>query len=441
MFDTKDELLDKIRLGEDSFLELKTTVFRGDKLIGPDRKQLADELAAFANSKGGVLVLGVDDDDREIEGIPIDRLDQVEGVVREVLIDSITPPLDATILKLTLPDQMGEERAVVRVDVPRSLFVHQSPGGYYRRIGSSKRPIPPEALARLFQQRSQARLIRFDEQAVPGAPWSELDQDLYKRFLGEGPDEPEIRLRKLRKLRKLRILTQDDEGTTLASVAGVLMCSYTPERWLTGAKIEAVRYRGTRQDSNYQTDAESITGPADQQIRRALSFVSRTMIRRAEKVPERREFPQFSIRAVFEAIVNAVAHRDYSVHGSKIRLFVFDDRLELYSPGPLPNSLTIESLRERQSTRNELLTTLLGRIPVEWPGEERLGRGYFIEKRGDGIPIIMDESRELSGRAPEYRLIDEAELVLTIWGAELPKRESDEEEPDDQESGEPKSNR
>lgn len=414
MFATTSELLEKIRLGEDSLLELKSVHFRGKRITGPERKDLADELAAFANSRGGVCLLGVDDTGREIEGIPPEKLDEVEGFVQEILTDSLTPPLDASVVKLTLPDASGESRPVLRIDVPRSLFVHQSPGGYFRRVGSSKRPIPPEALARLFQQRSQARLIRFDEQAVPGARFEDLDETLWRRFVREEDEDPRATLR------KLRILTAEEDLGERASVAGVLMCSKTPERWFPNARIEAVRYRGTERDSNYQVDRDSGTGPADEQIRRAVAFVDRTMRRGATKAPERIEIPQFSLRAVFEAVVNAVAHRDYSIHRSKIRLFVFDDRLELYSPGALPNSLTLESLPLRQATRNELLTTLLGRVPVELPSETPIARRYFIEKRGEGVPIIFRESRQLSGRDPEYRLIDEEELLLTLWSAETP---------------------
>lgn len=408
MFDTVPELLEKIRLGEDSLLELKSVRFQGTRSL-LSRDDLADELAAFANARGGVCVLGVGDQSRGVEGIPLDRLDEMEALVRQILNDSIRPPLDASIVKIGLPDAAGERQPVLRVDVPQSLFVHQSPGGYLRRIGSSKRQIPPDALARLFQQRSQARLIRFDEQAVPVAHWGDLDEELWRRFLGDELEDERTTLR------KLRILTDDADGKERPSVAGVLMASRSPDRWLSGARIEVVRYRGTERDAHYQVDAETITGPADAQIRRAVAFVDRTMRRSAVKIPERWETPQFSIRAVFEAVVNAVAHRDYSIHGSKIRLFVFDDRLELYSPGALPNSLTLESLPLRQSTRNELLTTLLGRVPVQWQGASRLGRGYFIEKRGEGVPIILRESRELSGRDPEYRLIDDSELLLTIW--------------------------
>lgn len=414
MFESRLELLDKIRLGEDSFLELKSVRFRGARVAGPARKDLADELVAFANSRGGVCILGVDDETRDVEGIPEDRLDQVETLVREVLTDAIEPPLDASVAKLTLPDQAGAERPVLRIDVPRSLFVHKSPRGYFRRVGSSKREIPTEALGRLFQQRSQARLIRFDEQPVPGTGFEDLAPGLWERFLGDRVGDPRITLR------KLRILTEDEDAHERGSVAGVLMCTHEPDRWLPGSRIEAVRYRGNQRDANYQVDAESIVGPADEQIRRAVSFVERTMRRGATKEPERREIPQFSIRAVFEAVVNAVAHRDYSIYGSKIRLFLFDDHLELYSPGSLANSLTLESLPLRQSTRNELVATLLGRVPVELRSASPVGRSYFLEKRGEGVPIILRESRELSGREPEYRLIDDAELLLTIWSAQTP---------------------
>ena len=188
-----------------------------------------------------------------------------------------------------------------------------------------------------------------------------------------------------------------------------------------------MRYRGTRHDSNYQLDAQEITGPVDAQVRAVLAFVRKNMRVAARKEPARVEIPQFSMRAVFEAIVNAVAHRDYSVHGSKIRLFLFDDRLEMYSPGPLPNTVTVDSIALRQSTRNELLTTLLARCPVEDPTGEFV-RGFLMEKRGDGVPIILEESRKLSGRDPEYRLIDDAELLLTIWAA----KPADSDEPGEQ---------
>jgi predicted HTH transcriptional regulator len=156
------------------------------------------------------------------------------------------------------------------------------------------------------------------------------------------------------------------------------------------------------------------------QIREACKFVERNMRVYAIKAPYRIETPQFSMNAVFEAVVNAAAHRDYSMYGSRIRLHVFADRLELFSPGTIPNTMTIDSLSERQSSRNELLSSLLARCPmnIDAPGSQRK---FIMDKRGDGVPIIITESEKLSGRRPEYVLLDDAELKLTIYAAKPPQ--------------------
>ena len=125
------------------------------------------------------------------------------------------------------------------------------------------------------------------------------------------------------------------------------------------------------------------------------------------------------MRAVFEAVVNAVVHRDYSKTGSKIRLFMFSDRLELYSPGMLANTLTVDNLRYSQATRNELLARLLSEITLDDDLGRQVVRRHFLERRGEGVGIILNESETLSGKMPIYELFDE-ELRLTIFAAESP---------------------
>ena len=408
MYDSPEELLRKIRLGEDTSLEYKAVQFRGNRITDPKRDDLADEIAAIANTANSMLVLGVDDKTREILGVPLEQLDFVERFVYEICNDSIRPPAVFRTFRMEVPDSTGTLRPILKVEIPRSLFVHESPRGYFHRQGSSARKLPPDLLARLFQQRSQARLVRFEEQAVPETMLTDLDEKLRRRFVVGSSDDEVVTLL------KLRLLARDAADHVRASVAGILMCSRQPHKWLPGAFIQAVQYRGVRQDSNYQIDALEITGPLDEQIRVALAFVGRNMRITAKKDPARLELPQFSIRAVFEAIVNAIAHRDYSIHGSKIRLFMFNDRLELFSPGSLPNTVTIDSIALRQSTRNELITTMLAKCPVEDPSGQ-IGRRFLMEKRGDGVPIIIEECQKLSGRDPRYQLIDDAELLLTMY--------------------------
>ncbi len=409
-------LMRRIQLGEDSALELKSVLLSGDSVKSPKRDDFADELAALANGRGGTLVLGVDDKTRRVEGIPLDGLDAVESWVREICNDSIKPALDADILREEVEQEDGNSVAVLRVDVGRSLFVHKSPGGYFRRIGSSKREMAPEALARLFQERSQSRVIRFDESIVPRTTPSDLRYSLTWRFFRDDPSAPSPESAPEDfgvALRKLRIVADEADGAPRLTLAGALLCTQDPQIWLPHAHIQAVSYAGERTDTDYQTDARDIGGPLDQQVADALHFVRRNMLVRANKGTARSEHPQYSERAVFEALVNAVAHRDYSMAGTRVRLHLFGDRLELYVPGALTNTLTPDSLHLRQSNRNELIVSLLARCAAP----TGIGRTRLMDRRGDGVPIILRECADLSGRPPEYRLIDDSELRLLIWAA------------------------
>lgn len=399
----------RIRLGEDSALELKQVTVSGSRVTAPRRNDVADELGAFANGRGGELVLGVDDATRRVTGIPLDALDVVETWVREICNDTLKPPLDAAIRKVELPTPAGDLVPVLLVALERSLFVHKSPGGYFRRLGSSKRELAPDLLGRLFQERSQSRMIRFDESAVPGTAPGDLDYALTRRFLRDDGAEEDASETAARKLR----LIAHADGRAKLTLAGVLLCTREPQRWMPHAYVQAVSYAGQRTDVEYQTDARDIGGPLDEQVAEALHFVRRNMLVRATKATARTEHPQFSDRAVFEALVNAVAHRDYSIAGARIRLHLFGDRLELYVPGALANTLTPDSLHLRQASRNELIVSLLARCPAP----TGVGRVHMMDRRGDGVPIIRKESRELSGRLPEYTLIDESELRLVIRAA------------------------
>ena len=419
MLATRSELLEKIRLGEDTFLELKEVKFAGGKVRGPTQDGLADELAAFANSAGGVLLLGVEDTSREVLGIPMERLDAVERLVRDACEQSIKPPLAPIIERMTLPDIAGIEQPVIRLAVERSLFVHQSPGGYLHRVGSSKRPIPPDQLARLFQQRSQSRLIRFDETPVPRATLADMEELLWRRFATtRSTGAPETLLN------KLAMLARDEQNNWRPTVAGLLMSGPAPQDFLPGAFIQAVAYQGTdilpTGEAAYQRDAQDITGPLDRQILEACAFVRKNMKVAAYKRSEggRKDIPQFDMLAVFEAVTNAVAHRDYSMAGAKVRLRLFEDRLELYSPGMLPNTMTPDSLPFRQAARNEALTSLLARCPID-DATLASHRSHIMDKRGEGVSIILDASERLSGKRPEYRLNDDSELALTIFSARV----------------------
>lgn len=412
MYNDSSSLLQAIQLGEDSFLELKAIHIEGSKIKAPHRDSLADELAALANAKSGTCILGVDDATKTIVGIPQQQLDLVTDFVRQICLDKITPSLTPTIEKMMLTNQNNQDVAVIKVDIAKSLWVHKSPGGYMHRVGDEKREMSPEFLARLFQQRSQARIIRFDEQPVPNATVNDLTPYLWQRFVTNRTRDKDEDL-----LRKLGLAT-DEEGELKPTVAGILVSSEDPHTWLPNAFIQAVAYKGKQprmDNSLYQLDASDITGPIDQQILHACHFIKRNMRTGAYKSMGRRDIPQFDLPSVFEAIVNAIAHRDYSMQDSKIRLRLFSDRLQIYSPGAIPNTMTVDSLPYRQAARNETITSLLAKSPIEDNQSELTTRYTMMDKRGEGVSLILQRSEQLSGITPDYKLIDDSELLLTIY--------------------------
>ena len=395
----------QLRSGEDSGWEFKQVELAGEVAKRSTRNDWADEIAAFANAAGGVLLVGVTDSG-EVMGLSREQISGLDSLLVEVSTDSIKPPIRIR----TRHEELSDGKLVLLAEVPESDSVHESPGGTYIRVGATKRPMGGDERLRLAQRRSQARFLWFDKQTVPGTGFKTLAEPLWKPLLSaEGAAEPEAALR------KLALLDDDSAGVLRATVAGVLLCTSNPEQWLPNACITATLYRGGDRASG-QIDAQEITGPLNDQVAGAVAFATRNMQVAARKEPARTDLPQYSEKALFEAVVNAVVHRDYSIRGGKIRLSMFDDRLEIVSPGSLPNNLTVESMTLRQSTRNEALTSILARMPI---GGTKGGgdRQYFMERRGDGVLIILRETQELCGKFPKYRVIDDSEVLLVIPAA------------------------
>lgn len=184
----------------------------------------------------------------------------METLVRQACEESLEPSGISIIERMPLPNSAGVEKAILRVEIPRSLYIHQSPGGYFHRAGSSKRPIPPDYLGTLFQQRSQSRLIRFDETPVANATIHDLDEMLWNRFATSLTSDSTEQF-----LVKLGMVAKDHGGTWRPTVAGILLACRQPEKLLHNAFIQAIAYHGTeispQSDKAYQRDARDITGP------------------------------------------------------------------------------------------------------------------------------------------------------------------------------------
>ncbi len=406
MFDSREQIIDQLRAGEDGYAEFKEVRFGTRGVISPNTEDMAAELVALANATGGVVFLGIDDSGT-VRGIPTARVNAVEQWVINIATHNCDPPIRPILRKVLLSDTAGNDQCVLLTEVPRGLYVHRtSSGRYYLRIGSTKRDLTPSELARLFQQRGREYI--FDEQPVLTATVDALSRNRLEAFFGRSPTIPYLDL-----LRNTRVTFQDENGVDHPTIAGLLVFANEPTEFLPSGSIEAACYEGTQLSSDELVQAERLTGPVSDQIDAGIAFV-------ASHRPPRGADTPYDLDVVDEAIVNAVAHRDYAIAGSKIRLFLFADRLELYSPGKLPNTITLDDMPYRTFTRNQLLVSFLSRIRSKRTGQ------VFLESRGEGVRKILEDGEAHSGRRPEYELFGD-ELRLTLWakGEKHPQMDAD----------------
>lgn len=406
MFDTHEEILRQLENREDSRAEFKTIEFKEARVHSPDPESMSGEMVAFANSSGGVFFLGVDDSGI-VRGIPDDLALKLQEWIVNVATNNCDPPIRPIIRRERVTSETGSKRLILLVEIPRGLYVHSTRNGrHYVRVGGSKQIFAGNILARLFRERG--RTFVFDEQCVPGATPDDLNDETMKLFFSYGRGViPWTDL-----LLNTRVLATVENKLVCPTVSGLLAFGNDPQVYMPSATISAAVYRGEKLTSNELVHSQLIKGTVDKQIDDASAFVDRFMLRPARKQRGRRDYPQFDLRVVHEAIVNAVAHRDYSKSGAKIRLFLFNDRLELYSPGALPSTITIETMPYRVFTRNQLLVRFLSKMKSRRTGDA------YLESRGEGVRYILDGSEEYSGRRPKYELFGD-ELRLTIWSKQL----------------------
>jgi len=284
---------------------------------------------------------------------------------------------------------------VVALDVRLGAYKpYRTKGGrYYVRVGPTKQDASAQELLRLAQR---AGAYHFDEAPVPGTSIADLDWALFEQYYrsvsGEVLAERDLASEEI--LRGAFVVTDCDRKACL-TVAGLLCFGKHPQRHLYHSRLSALRFIGD-DVSEQMTDTQELTGPLSQIIDGAVSFAIRNTptAARIEGTKET-EFPQYPRAALRELVVNAIAHRDYSLEGAQIRLIIFDHRLEIYSPGRLPNTMTLANLRHyNHIARNPLLVQFLSR------------QGYMRDF-GTGIPRVIRLMREHNGTEPEFEISGE----------------------------------
>lgn len=402
------EFLEIIRNGESSGVEFKRDTLKNTSL--------AKELVALSNAWGGYIFLGVEDD-HTIAGLIRPNLEEwVMSVCRDKIRPEIIPYFE--ILRDVEP---GKHVAVIRVERGWTVhhLWHNNHRTYYIRVGSQSREASQEELSRLFQQRGA---FRAEIRPVSGTSREDLDllrlEDYFGRVLSrETPDAHDIDgWRTL--LVNSEILSDESEHYP-CTMAGLLLFGKQSQRFLPQAAIEAVAFPGNEKDYAAR-ERSTFRGPlvglfrqydADLKlvdpglIEQAVSFVRRNTVPSAELLngTVRIDKPRYPDDVIREAIVNAAVHRDYLLSATGIELSLYANRLDIISPGRLPNGVTIERMKTGcRAARNQLLKDIL--------------RDYgYMEHIGMGIPRkIIKGMMAHNGTEPGF-VAGEEQFLLTLF--------------------------
>jgi ATP-dependent DNA helicase RecG len=362
--------------------------------------KLAETLVAFANASGGTLFVGVEPRSGRPQGLADPEAATDRALEAALATD---PPL---IIPLPQVTEL-EGKAVLVVTVPAGLpHVYSFRGKYLVRDGRANRPLDPRQLRRLMMARGA---VSFEAVVPDGARLGDLDWEKAEQYLAE--------------LGGLQFDSQEDallkrgclarRGSELYPTnAGLLLFGLEPQHWVRSSEILVVRYGGTTMSDSFLR--EEIGGALPEQIRRAEAFVVDNM-RRGVRLQglERVEEAEYPVDAVREAIVNAVAHRDYQIRGDEIRVLMFSDRIEFYSPGRLPGHVTVENLVDERFSRNETIVQILSDMG-------------FIERLGYGIDRMIRLMARAGLPAPHFEETAAGfQVTLVGHGAALVSEDAD----------------
>ena len=379
-----DEVLDVIDQGEGRSVEFKGSRVNNDSL--------SQEIVAFANSDGGVLLVGIGDDGGIIGA---DLNDDFEEIVCNLVRTNVIPALDIFYHELSIE---GKKVAVIEIPKGKDKPYQTNTGRYYVRVGSTKRIATQAELLRLFQA---AGVFHYDLTPVEGSSIGDLNFSKLDSYFGRyGFDigrQTEEQRRTL--LRNTNIIT--DEGAL--TVAGLLIFGLSPSRFLPQTGISFAVFRG-RELGAELLDKQNLEGTLDYLVDTCAALL-KSHVKMPSKIEGTKricEVHTYSDRTIREVLTNALVHRNYSIYGSKIRVFLFSDRLEVISPGRLPNTVGVDSLRYGVSfAANPVIVKIMENLS-------------YVDQLGRGLPMVYQEATSHSKRVEFKEVGEEFRVILGL---------------------------
>ena len=340
----------------------------------PKNSDLAKTAVAFANDAGGEIIIGVDDRHRAV-GVPEEALPQIEEQLSNMIYDRCYPTVLPDISFLS-----AGGRSLVRVRVyrgstpPYYLKSEGKVGGTYVRVGSNNRLADEELIGELERRR---RNVSFDGEIAPEKSLAELDFRSFRRLYEEKTGEPldDLALQKLELAKAERGVLYPTNALVLLSDDGLRRSMFP------NAKIECARFKGV--SAGEFIDRKTYDYGIAEQVEDAYAFVLRN-IRQSGSIQgvytvSRWEYP---VKALREIIRNAVVHRQYSLAGKDIKIAVYDDMIEITSPGLLPPSIDYSDMESRQSdARNKVIAPVFRKLGI-------------IDQWGNGLKLVAEELKD-----------------------------------------------
>ncbi|CDN30560.1 ATP-dependent DNA helicase [Mucinivorans hirudinis] len=341
----------------------------------PENSDLAKTMIAFANDAGGDLYIGVADNPREVIGLDEDKLMAIEEKISNIIFDRCYPAILPEIKFISEGDKHLIQVTVFRGSTPPYYLKEKGKlQGTFIRVGSTNR-LADEAFISELERRK--RNISFDSEVIPDKPATDLNIDSFKAIFKEKTGE-ELSAQALKKLD----LVKEWQGSEVSTNALVLFSDDPLRNTLFHyAKVECARFKGV--GIEVFIDQKSITTNIATQAEEAYNFVLRHINKGATVegvyTVSRWEYP---VKAMREAIRNAVVHRDYSLTGKDVKVAIYDDMVEITSPGLLPPSIDYAAMESRQSdARNKVIAPVFKKLGI-------------IDQWGNGLKLIADEMKE-----------------------------------------------
>lgn len=367
---TGRELVEALRTrSEDQWLERKSARIRA--------QDLAQFFVGFANAEGGILVIGMYGG--RIEGVS--GAPSLINEWRQAAIDFTDPPIRHKFELIDCTNATGAPDQVALIEIEASERVHTDHRGQtYLRVGDENRKLSPVQVQELRFDKGDSI---YDGTAVSGFSASDLDPALVNRYLAK------IRAKSRDALRARGLVTVN-RGEEHPTAAGLLILGLEPQRAFPQAVLRLLRYEGSSRETGARSNVvhdRRLEGPLTSQIDTSRRLLRRWLPSAIRLQPQGR-FQEATLIPSFawlEAVVNAVTHRSYSLAGDHVRIELFDNRLEVHSPGRLPGLVRLENIRSTRFARNPRIARALNDLGY---GRE-LGEGVkrmFEEMERAGLP-------------------------------------------------------